>query len=241
MKGYIHSVETFGTVDDGGIRYVLFMQGCAMRCAFCQNPDTWLRRGQAVTVSGVLKDLQLYRRFIELSGGGLTVSGGEPLLQWKFVRELFGRCRAGGIHCTLDTSGYCRHGEFRPVLDVTDRVLFSIKVIDPVKHEALTGVKNDAILGNLSTAAAAPVELVVRYVFIPGINDGRDDLARLVELLKGLKKQPSVDILPYHKLGVVKWEQLGLHYPLEGVREPAGGEVEKARTFLIRNGLKLWK
>lgn len=240
-RGFIHSVETLGTADDGGIRYVLFMQGCAMRCAFCHNPDTWLKRGREVTVPEVLADVRAYRRFIELSGGGLTVSGGEPLLQWEFVQELFTQCRAEGIHCTLDTSGYCRHGVLESVLPVCDRILFSVKVADPQKHLGLTGVELDGIVENLRLAAGSAVELVVRYVYIPGVNADPADLAALVKLLKSLERVPPVDVLPYHRLGLVKWEQLGMQYALKSVPTPTPEELDAARRYLLDQGIAMWK
>lgn len=231
-----------GTVDNGGVRFVLFMQGCAMRCVFCHNPDTWLRRGKEVSVEEIMRQLLDYKVFFDASGGGLTVSGGEPLLQHRFVRALFIECGRHGIHRALDTAGYCRHGDFASLLDCTDLLLFSVKAVDPEKHLRLTGVKNDLILSNLRTAAAAGTEIVVRYVLIPTVNDSEKDLDDLADLVASLgdRGRVKVDILPYNRMGVVKWKQLGLDCaPLEGVPEPAPETLAAARQAIRDRGLPL--
>lgn len=237
--GFIHSIETFGTVDDGGIRFVIFMQGCPMRCMFCHNPDTWLNAGKPVTVDDMMHEIETYKVFFEASGGGVTVSGGEPLLQHRFVVELFNRCRDHGIHRTVDTSGFCKHGSFELVLESTSRMLFSVKVVDRTKHEELTGVDNDAIIENLKTAAKSDVELVVRYVLIPGVNDRDSDINDLASLLKSLDRNVEIDILPYHKLGIAKWEELGMQYGLKSVVEPTQGDMGRMRKQLGNLGVKL--
>lgn len=236
--GYIHSIETFGTVDDGGIRFVLFMQGCVMRCQFCHNPDTWLRQGKKVTVEEIIAQLEDYRDYFRRSGGGLTVSGGEPLLQYRFVAALFAACGERGIHRTLDTSGYCRHGQFEPAARLADRILFSLKVVDRERHLWLTGVDNGVILDNLTLAARLPAELVVRYVLIPGINDSADDLQALARTVRALPAEVPVDLLPYHRMGLAKWRQLGLDCALVGVREPTAGEIAAASALLAREGIR---
>lgn len=231
-----------GTVDNGGVRFVLFMQGCAMRCVFCHNPDTWLRRGKEVSVEEIIRQLLDYKVFFDASGGGLTVSGGEPLLQHRFVRALFIECGRHGIHRALDTAGYCRHGDFASLLDCTDLLLFSVKAVDPEKHLRLTGVKNDLILSNLRTAAAAGTEIVVRYVLIPTVNDSEKDLDDLADLVASLgdRGRVKVDILPYNRMGIVKWKQLGLDCaPLEGVPEPAPEALAAARQAIRSRGLPL--
>lgn len=237
--GFIHSVETFGTVDDGGIRFVIFMQGCPMRCMFCHNPDTWLNTGKPVTVDDMIREIETYKVFFEASGGGVTVSGGEPLLQHRFVVELFNRCRDHGIHRTVDTSGFCKHGSFELVLESTSRMLFSIKVVDKRKHEELTSVGNETIIENLKIAAKSDVELVVRYVLIPCVNDTDNDINDLASLIRGLEKEPEVDILPYQKLGVVKWEDLGMKYALVDVPEPTQDDVNRVRDKLSSLGVRL--
>jgi len=241
VRGYIHSVETMGTVDNGGVRFVLFMQGCAMRCVFCHNPDTWLREGTEVSVDDITRQVLEYKVFFEVSGGGLTVSGGEPLLQHRFVSSLFDECGKHRIHRALDTSGYCRHGEFISLLDCTDLLLFSVKVVDAEKHVRLTGVKNAVILSNLRAAAAAGIDIVVRYVFIPTVNDSESDLSDLAELVAAIndRGQVKVDILPYNRMGLVKWKQLGLNCALQEFPEPTPEALRHARQILREQGLPL--
>lgn len=228
-----------GTVDNGGIRFVLFMQGCAMRCVFCHNPDTWLRMGREVTVDEVMREILDYRPFFEASGGGVTVSGGEPLLQHRFVRALFEKCGHHGVHRALDTAGYCKHGNFESVLDCTDLLLFSVKVVDEEKHVRLTGVRNDVILANLRLAAARGMDIVVRYVLIPTINDSERDLCDIARLVASLDGRVRADILPYNRMGVVKWKQLGLDCALEGVPEPTPDDLARARRIFHEYSIPL--
>ncbi|MCR4401416.1 MAG: pyruvate formate-lyase-activating protein [Firmicutes bacterium] len=239
VTGYVHSVETMGTVDDGGIRFVLFMQGCAMRCVFCHNPDTWLRLGREVTVDDVMREILDYKPFFEASGGGVTVSGGEPLLQHRFVRALFEQCGAHGLHRALDTAGYCKHGCFESVLDCTDLLLFSVKVVDQEKHVRLTGVKNDVILANLRLAAERGTNIVVRYVLIPTVNDSERDLCDVAKLVASLGDRVEADILPYDRMGVSKWKQLGLDCALDGVPEPTERDLARACRVFREHSVRL--
>ncbi|MCL6559898.1 MAG: pyruvate formate lyase-activating protein [Firmicutes bacterium] len=229
-----------GTVDNGGVRFVLFMQGCAMRCVFCHNPDTWLRTGKKVYVDDIVRQLLDYKVFFDASGGGLTVSGGEPLLQHKFVRSLFMESGKHVIHRALDTSGYCRHGDFISLLDCTDLLLFSVKAVDEEKHIRLTGVKNDVILSNLR-AAAGKTDIIVRYVLIPTVNDSAQDLNDLADLVSTLsaRGKVKVDVLPYNRMGIAKWKQLGLDCALEGIPEPTQEDLSRARQILLEHGLPL--
>ena len=240
VPGYIHSIETLGTVDNGGVRFVLFMQGCAMRCVFCHNPDTWLRMGKKVYVDDIVRQLLDYKIFFDASGGGLTVSGGEPLLQHEFVRSLFMESGKHGIHRALDTSGYCRHGDFISLLDCTDLLLFSVKVVDEEKHIRLTGVRNDVILSNLR-AAAGKTDIIVRYVLIPTVNDSAQDLNDLADLVSTLsaRGKVKVDVLPYNRMGIVKWKQLGLDCALERIPEPTQEDLSRATQILREHGLPL--
>jgi pyruvate formate lyase activating enzyme len=203
--GYIHSIETLGTVDNGGIRFVLFLQGCALRCRFCHNPDTWLMKGKEVAVEEIIEQLKDYKMFFDLSGGGLTVSGGEPLLQPEFVRDIFVQAGELGIHRALDTSGFCRHGNILTVLPHTDMVMFSIKVVDEEKHEKLTTTDNKEILKNLKLAVDSDVELVISYVLIPNVNDSAEDLQDLIDLVKSFDREIPVQLLRYHKMGTAKY------------------------------------
>ena len=240
VTGHIHSIETMGTVDNGGIRFVLFLQGCALRCRFCHNPDTWLAKGKAVTVEEIIDQLIDYKPFFDMSGGGLTVSGGEPLLQPSFVRELFIRAGELGIHRVLDTSGYCRHGNLLEVLPHTDRIIFSIKVIDPEKHRRLTDTGNEEILKNLQEAVNSAAELVVCYVLIPTINDTDRDVWDLSQLIRSFQRKVPVQVLPYHKMGVVKWRELGLRDPLEKIPPASPEQVKDFQQQLVKKGVEIY-
>lgn len=238
--GYIHSIETLGTVDNGGIRFVLFLQGCALHCRFCHNPDTWLKKGKQVTATEILEQLKDYKPFFDLSGGGLTVSGGEPLLQPDFVRDLFVKAGELGIHRVLDTSGFCRYGNILTVLPYTDLVMFSIKVIDEEKHRKLTDTGNEEILKNLKLVVNSEVEMVISYVLIPTINDSVVDAQDLASLIKSLPREIPVQILPYHKMGTVKWREMGLCDPLAAIPPATPAELKSFQAELGAAGIYIY-
>ncbi|WP_400247871.1 pyruvate formate-lyase-activating protein [Niallia sp. JL1B1071] len=242
MNGNIHSIETFGTVDGPGIRYVVFTQGCLLRCQFCHNADTWeIGTGKQMSVMDIINDLKTYLPFIEPSGGGITVSGGEPLLQIPFLIELFKECKKLGIHTTIDSSGGCysKAPSFQAQLDelmkYTDLVLLDLKHIDRKKHIKLTGMGNDHILDFANYLSNKKIPIWVRHVLVPTINDTEEDLTRLSDFIATLENVEKIDILPYHKLGVYKWETLGLEYPLQGIEPPTQESVDFATTILNRS------
>lgn len=238
VTGRIHSIETFGTVDGPGIRYVVFFQGCPLKCQYCHNRDTWdPRGGREVTVDELVDDIRQYEGFYRSSGGGVTASGGEPALQAAFVGELFRRCRREDLHTALDTSGCVGLQRISPLLEATDLVLLDIKHIDPAKHRELTGVSNEKTLALARRLSEMGIPVWVRHVLIPGITSDPRDLARLGEFLAGLNNLQKVEILPYHTLGAYKWEQLGLEYPLEGIQPPSPEKVAQARQVLAGFGL----
>ncbi|TWK41466.1 Pyruvate formate-lyase-activating enzyme [Bacillus paralicheniformis] len=239
MDGNIHSIETFGTVDGPGIRYVVFTQGCLMRCQFCHNADTWeIGTGKQMTVSEIVQDVQQYLPFIQSSGGGITVSGGEPLLQLPFLIELFKACKSHGIHTALDSSGGCYSAapafqeQIKELIQYTDLVLLDLKHINRKKHINLTGMPNDHILDFARFLADHQVPVWNRHVLVPGISDIDDDLAALGTFIGTLANIQKVEVLPYHKLGVYKWEALGLDYPLKGVEPPSAARAENAYRLL---------
>lgn len=235
-QGHYHSIDTFGAVDGQGIRYVLFLAGCKLGCRFCHNPDTWDSCGHTATVAEITRDIERYRPYYDASGGGLTVSGGEPLLQPSFVATLFNNCRQKGIHTTLDTAGFCPPENLDEVLPFTDAVLFSIKAVDSTKHCRLTGASNELILKNLSSVAGK-VPLTLRYVVIPGINNTPQDINLLSGLIHSLPRPVPVELLPYHTMGKNKWEKLGRRYQLEGVPDASDSDVSEARRCLNNNGI----
>lgn len=240
MKGYYHSKETFGTVDGPGIRYVLFLAGCGLGCAFCHNPDTWSCGEKTITPAEVLQEVESYRNFYEPSGGGLTISGGEPLLQPDFVAAVFKLCRAAGIHTALDTAGYCPSEAILKVLPYTDHVLFSLKAVTEKLHQQLTlAATHEEILRNLRyIASRKPVTL--RYVIVPGLTDAAAEIGQLIALLKSLDSiDLQVDLLPYHLLGVYKWQELGWEYKLAGVPAATAEDVARVKEKLQAAGIAL--
>jgi pyruvate formate lyase activating enzyme len=239
MYGNIHSIETFGTVDGPGIRYVIFTQGCLLRCQFCHNADTWeIGTGKQMSVSEIIDDLKTYLPFIEASGGGITVSGGEPLLQIPFLIELFKECKKLGIHTTIDSSGGCfSHAEhfqtnLKELLTYTDLILLDIKHIDRKKHISLTGMANEHILEFAQFLSAQRIPVWIRHVLVPTISNDHADLKKLGEFIGTLNNVKKVEVLPYHKLGVYKWEALGMEYPLKDIEPPSEEETQLAYELL---------
>ncbi|SFJ41248.1 MULTISPECIES: pyruvate formate-lyase-activating protein [unclassified Bacillus (in: firmicutes)] len=239
IKGRIHSVESCGTVDGPGIRYIIFTQGCLLRCQYCHNADTWeIGKGKEITVEEVMQDVTCYLPFMEASGGGITVSGGEPLLQLDFLIELFKKCKEIGIHTTIDSSGGCysEDEEFQRKLDIlmeyTDLVLLDLKHIDSKKHRKLTGKPNEHILQFARYLSDKKKPIWVRHVLVPGVTDSTEDLEKLAAFIQSLDNVQKIEVLPYHKLGVYKWEALGHKYPLQGVEPPTEECVQKAKSIL---------
>lgn len=238
MQAFYHSVETFGTVDGRGIRYVCFLSGCTLGCAFCHNPDTWPRGDKLISVDEVLADYQKYRRYYELSGGGITVSGGEPLQQPDFVAALFAACRQQGIHTVLDTSGYCPPAHAARVAPHTDEVLFCVKTAAAERYPALTMGSGEDVFRNLHYFAAHTA-LTVRYVIIPGVNDSPAELARLAELVQRLPRAVPVELLAYHTLGRSKWDSMRMDYRLGGVPDADTGHLTAAGERLAACGINV--
>lgn len=239
MKGFYHSIESFGTVDGPGIRLVLFLQGCILRCKYCHNPDTWKRtEDKSVTADEVLdlykKNESFYKK------GGITVTGGEPLLQIDFVTELFEKAKQKGIHTCLDTSGITfdeKNPAFKKLLSFTDLVMLDIKHIDSEKHKVLTGKGNENVLAFAKFIEKQKVDLWIRHVVVRGITDEKDDLIRLGEFIGGLDNLKALDVLPYHTMGVGKYKSLGIEYPLEGVEPTTKAEAERAKLYIM-SGIK---
>jgi pyruvate formate lyase activating enzyme len=241
MNGNIHSIETFGTVDGPGIRYVIFTQGCLLRCQFCHNADTWeIGTGKQMSVEEIINDLTSYLPFIESSGGGITVSGGEPLLQIPFLIDLFKACKKIGIHTTIDSSGGCYstaplfQEQLNELLKYTDLILLDLKHINRKKHIRLTGMANDHILEFARLLSKRKIPVWIRHVLVPSITDDEQDLNDLGDFIGTLNNVKKVEILPYHKLGVYKWETLGLDYPIKEVEPPSEAQVKEAYQILTK-------
>ena len=234
LIGKIHSIETFGTVDGPGIRYVIFLQGCHLRCKYCHNRDTWNTTvGTPKKVSELVQDIQKYSDYIKFSKGGVTVTGGEPLLQPKFLIALFTELKKLGYHTALDTSGmFPLTPEVKQVLSLTDLVLLDIKHIDDEKCKDLVGFSNKLELEFANYLSENGIKMWIRQVIIPGITDDENDLIRLKKFLQTLKTVEKIELNPYHTLGVYKWEDLGLEYPLKGVRQANTEDIERAKRIL---------
>ena len=238
MVGNIHSLESFGTVDGPGIRFVVFMQGCPLRCLYCHNPDSWERShaGQyQLTPEELLAEVMRYRNFI--AKGGVTVTGGEPLMQADFVREFFLLCREQGIHTALDTSGAIFTPAVRNTLEAADLVLLDIKSVDPVQHKELTGAKVNNTLRCLDYLEEKQIPAWIRHVVVPGWTDDDVLLQRLAEFLKPYRCIEKVELLPYHRMGAHKYGQMGLKYRLEETPELSAGRLERAREIFAESGL----
>ena len=243
MSGRIHSLESFGTVDGPGVRYVVFLQGCPMRCAYCHNPDTWdLNAGKMMEVKELINDYMRNKSFYV--GGGITVTGGEPLLQVDFLIELFTEAKKHDIHTCIDTSGITYTEEntaYREKLDLlmtlTDLVMLDIKHIDPAKHISLTSKPNDGILAFAKYLSDRDVPVWIRHVVVPGLTDDEESLFGLGYFIGGLSNLKALDVLPYHDMGKSKYEQMGLEYPLKDV-PPMDKKLVVEKKKIILAGIK---
>ncbi len=238
ITGRIHSIESFGTVDGPGIRFVVFMQGCPLRCLYCHNPDTWnMTDGTERSVEDILAE---YDKCSEFITGGITVTGGEPLMQRDFVAELFKAAKEKGIHTCIDTSGATfnseKSGDFDALLSVTDLVMLDIKHIDEDEHEKLTGMKNSHIKEFARYVAEKGVQIWIRHVVVPGITDRKEDWYKIGLFASTLPTLNAVEVLPYHDMGKAKYEMLKMAYPLADT-PPADKETAAAARKEIMRGI----
>ena len=233
----MHSFESFGSVDGPGIRFIVFVQGCAMRCAYCHNPDTWSRQGgEEWEVADILDRAERYREYWGKEGG-ITVSGGEALLQAQAVAELFEEAHRRGINTCLDTRGFIpaasdEGGSLERLLAATDTVLLDIKHIDPARHKALTGQDNAGILALARRLSDLGIKTWIRHVLVPGYTDDEPSLRALADFVRTLTNIERIEVLPYHTMGKYKWQKLGIPYRLEGVEPPTQESVERAEQIL---------
>lgn len=238
MEGYIHSIESCGTVDGPGIRFVIFMQGCPMRCLYCHNPDTWkIGSGILTSVESLISEYEKSRNFTK---GGITVTGGEPLLQIDFVTELFKAAKEKDIHTCIDTSGitYSENDDkFDELIKYTDLVMLDIKHIDPERHKALTGHDNSNILAFARYLDRNNIPIWIRHVVVPGITDSEKYLFLLGSFIGSLKNVKALDVLPYHTMGKAKYKELNMEYPLDGI-EPMSKDGALHAREIILNGMR---
>ncbi|MCD7840281.1 MAG: pyruvate formate lyase-activating protein [Erysipelotrichaceae bacterium] len=242
MEGYIHSTESCGTVDGPGIRFVVFFQGCPMRCLYCHNPDTWQPHvGETMSVDDILKMFNSKKEFYK--NGGITCTGGEPLMQIDFLTELFETCHNQGIHTCLDTSGitFNENPDYLKKMDrllaVTDLVMLDIKHIDPVEHLKLTSQPNDMILKFAHYIDDKGIEIWIRHVVVPTITQNDKYLYQLGQFIATLKHLKALDVLPYHTMGKVKYDNLGYDYPLKDIEPLSKDDAIKARNVILK-GMK---
>ena len=241
-RGKVHSLESFGLVDGPGVRYVIFLQGCPMRCQYCHNPETWTTEGGSWwTAEKLFRQAYRYKNYWKKKGqahGGITVSGGEPLLQWEFVTELFTLAKEKKVHTALDTAGSIFGASrlpmegFERLMEVTDLILLDLKEMNPQKHKKLTGMENAPILEMARWLSDHGKEMWVRHVVVPGLTDSREELLEMKAFLDSLKTVTRVELLPYHTMGRAKWENLGIPYVLDGVPTPTEEEMKEAEALV---------
>ncbi len=218
MKGYVHSIESMGTVDGPGIRTVIFFQGCALRCKYCHNPDTWsLGEGKLTDAAELVAKIKRFAPYHKASGGGVTFSGGEPLLQPEFLAECLRLCKNEGIHTCIDTAG-AGLGEYDDILSCTDLVLYDVKHCDKDDYKALTGGDIKRTEKFVDACGKAGVPMIVRHVVVPGLTDSREHMERMKIYTDKLPNVIKVELLPYHVLGAHKYAAMGIAYPLDGVK-----------------------
>ena len=232
--GYIHSIETLGLVDGPGIRVVVFMQGCKLRCKFCHNPDTWFKeKNLSIEPEELVGIIRKYRPYFEDSNGGVTFSGGEPLFQSEFLKETLIICKKAGIHTCLDTSGTGYNPEdLDEIFKRTDLFLLDIKAIEPDKYEEITGSKMDEFNYFKEKLNQSSKDVWLRQVIVPGINDTKEYILKLNEYIKTFNNVKKVELLPYHTMGVKKYKELGINYPLEGVEALSQEKLEELKSYL---------
>lgn len=236
VKGRVHSVESFGTLDGPGVRYVLFLQGCGLRCLYCHNPDTWrMGGGKEMDSEEIVRDILSYRNFIRT--GGVTLSGGEPLLQPEFAADILKKCAKHGIHTALDTAGAVPLAVSQPALDAADLILLDIKAFDNDLCKQLTGRGNEDTLKTLGYCELSRKPVWLRHVLVPGLTLEKGLLEPLADYLRHFSCIQKVELLPFHKMGEYKWKELRYPYVLSDTPEPTREELKMAREVFESRGL----
>ncbi len=232
VRGLVHSVETCGTVDGPGVRFIAFLSGCSLRCKYCHNPDTsFVRRGREQSAGELVDEIAGYANFLKGSGGGVTLSGGDPLFQMDFTRAILHGCKLHGLHTALDTSGALGDRVSDEMLDDVDLVLLDIKSGDPAIYKALTAGELAPTLRFARRLLARGKKAWLRYVLVPGITDGEAGIRAVAEFTREVPIFERIDVLPFHRLGFFKWKELGLKNPLENTPEPTDDAVNRAKEI----------
>ena len=239
--GFLHSFTTGSTVDGPGVRVVAWTAGCIWRCLYCHNPDTWtMKNGMPVKIERAAEELRKYRFGLKTMHGGLTISGGEPLFQHRFVLKLFAAAKSMGIHTALDTNGYLSDRLTDAELETIDLVLLDIKKWDREEHRRLTGMDNIPVLAFARRLATRNRPVWLRFVLVPGLTDNPEDIAHIASFAGGLGNVQRVDVLPFHQMGRYKWKELGLEYTLEAVDPPPRQLIQRTCEQFRAVGLKVF-
>ncbi len=239
--GFVHSFTTGSAVDGPGVRVVVWTSGCMWRCQYCHNPDTWtMTNGIPVTVARATEELRKYQSGLQIMSGGLTISGGEPLMQHRFVVNLFAAAKQMGIHTTIETNGYFSDKLSDQELDQIDLVMLGIKTWGNARHRQLTGMDMEPTLAFARRLAAGRRKMWIRFVLVPGLTDDADDIANIAQFAAELGNVERVEVLPFHQLGKFKWQQLGLQYKLENAQPPTAEQAEQACAIFRAKGLKAY-
>ena len=241
IKGRVHSIETFGTVDGPGIRYILFFQGCPLRCKYCHNRDTWdTKGGKEYTTDEIINDALKYSTYMKFSGGGITASGGEATLQSEFLTELFAKAKKNNIHTCLDTSGFVNIETIDPVLDNTDLVLLDLKHMIDEDAKDLTGVGIEKTLKLAKHLDERNIPVWIRHVLVPGYTDDVANLEAMGKFISTLHNVERFEILPYHSLGVHKWENMGFDYELKNIEDASDKDIQRAKDIISKFGVTVF-
>lgn len=237
VVGRIHSLESFGTVDGPGIRFVVFMQGCPLRCQFCHNPDTWdVSKGSTYDSEKLAAEILKYKSYMDFSGGGVTFTGGEPLLQANFIIAVCKILKKHKISIAIDTSGYIFNDMVKEVLEYTDIVLLDIKNYDPRVYEKVTGVELSPTLSFLEYLKEKNITTWIRYVLVPNLTDNLDSIRKLSAHLDNYPNVTKIELLPFHKMGEYKWKEMGLEYQLTDTKEPSKELLAEVKEIFKTNG-----
>ncbi len=240
LTGRIHSTESFGAVDGPGIRFVVFMQGCVLRCSYCHNPDSWeLNGGVEYTPEQLADEILKYKAFMDSSGGGVTFSGGEPLLQAEFILSVSKLLKQQNISVAIDTSGFVWNDKVKELLKLTDIVLLDIKNYDSQVYRKLTGVELAPTLKLLNYLRDNSITTWIRYVLVPGLTDNPDSIGKLAEHLSQYPNVKRLELLAFHKMGEYKWKELGLIYSLTDTPEPDRELMSKVRAIFEENNIRV--